>query len=44
MLRASICHGSEPVRLLTSPADVDAEFVTWLTEAYRVGVLEHLRR
>ncbi len=25
---------------LTSPADVDAEFVTWLAEAYRVGAQE----
>jgi Domain of unknown function (DUF5655) len=29
---------------LTSPADVDAEFVTWLAEAYRVGSQEHLHR
>ena len=29
---------------LTSPADVDAEFVTWLVEAYRVGGQEHLKR
>lgn len=29
---------------LTSPADVDAEFVTWLAEAYRVGAQEHRRR
>jgi hypothetical protein len=29
---------------LTSPADVDAEFVSWLTEAYRVGCQQHLRR
>jgi hypothetical protein len=29
---------------LTSPADVDAEFVTWLAEAYRVGAQEHLNR
>ena len=29
---------------LTSPADVDAEFVTWLAEAYRVGGQEHLKR
>jgi hypothetical protein len=26
---------------LTSPADVDAEFVAWLTESYRVGTQEH---
>jgi hypothetical protein len=26
---------------LTSPAEVDAEFVAWLTESYRVGVQEH---
>jgi hypothetical protein len=29
---------------LTSPADVDAEFVAWLAEAYRVGCQQHLRR
>ncbi len=29
---------------LTSPADVDAEFVRWLAEAYRVGCQQHLRR
>ena len=28
---------------LTSPAEVDAEFTAWLTEAYRVGCQEHLR-
>jgi hypothetical protein len=28
---------------LTAPADVDAEFASWLTEAYRVGCQEHLR-
>lgn len=27
---------------LTSPADVNAEFVSWLGEAYRVGAQEHL--
>lgn len=27
---------------LTSPADVDPEFVAWLTESYRVGTQEHL--
>ena len=26
---------------LTSPADVDTEFVAWLTESYRVGTQEH---
>lgn len=26
---------------LTSPADVDTEFVAWLTEAYRVGAQQH---
>jgi hypothetical protein len=25
-------------------ADVDAEFVIWLAEAYRVGAQEHLNR
>jgi hypothetical protein len=29
---------------LMSPADVDAEFVSWLTEAYRVGCQKHLGR
>ena len=29
---------------LTSPADVDAEFVSWLAEAYRVGCQQHLGR
>jgi len=29
---------------LTSPADVDAEFVAWLAEAYRVGSQEHRHR
>jgi Domain of unknown function (DUF5655) len=29
---------------LTSTADVDAEFVSWLAEAYRVGRQEHLGR
>jgi Domain of unknown function (DUF5655) len=29
---------------LTSPADVDAEFVGWLAEAYRVGCQQHLSR
>ncbi len=29
---------------LTSPADVDPEFVAWLADAYRVGTQEHLRR
>lgn len=29
---------------LTSPADVDAEFIGWLAEAYRVGCQQHLRR
>jgi hypothetical protein len=29
---------------LASPADVDAEFVTWLAEAYRVGFQEHPHR
>jgi hypothetical protein len=28
---------------LTSPADVDAEFVSWLAEAYRVGCQQHRR-
>ena len=28
---------------LREPDDVDAEFTTWLTEAYRVGCQEHLR-
>jgi hypothetical protein len=28
---------------LTSPAEVDQEFVAWLTKAYRVGAQEHLR-
>jgi hypothetical protein len=27
---------------LASAADIDAEFVTWLAEAYRVGAQEHL--
>ena len=29
---------------LTSAADVDAEFVSWLAEAYQVGCQQHLRR
>lgn len=29
---------------LTSPTDVDAEFIGWLAEAYRVGCQQHLRR
>ena len=29
---------------LTSPGDVDDEFREWLSEAYRVGAQEHLRR
>ena len=29
---------------LTSPADVDAEFVNWLAEAYQVGRQHHLSR
>lgn len=29
---------------LTSPADVDAEFVGWLAEAYRVGCQQHRGR
>jgi Domain of unknown function (DUF5655) len=29
---------------LTSPADVDAEFIAWLAEAYRVRSQQHLRR
>ena len=29
---------------LASPADVDAEFTSWLSEAYRVGCQQHLRR
>ena len=28
---------------LTSPADVDGEFVAWLAEAYQVGAQQHLR-
>ena len=28
---------------LTSPADVDPEFVGWLAEAYRVGCQQHVR-
>ena len=28
---------------LTSPAEVDQQFVAWLAEAYRVGAQEHLR-
>ena len=28
---------------LTSPDEVDAEFTSWLEEAYRVGTQEHLR-
>jgi hypothetical protein len=28
---------------LTTPADVDEEFATWLAESYRVGCQEHLR-
>jgi hypothetical protein len=27
---------------LTTPQDVDAEFTTWLTEAYEVGCQQHL--
>jgi hypothetical protein len=29
---------------LASAADVDAEFVSWLAEAYQVGCQQHLRR
>jgi hypothetical protein len=29
---------------LTSPADVDDEFISWLAEAYRVGCQQHLSR
>jgi Domain of unknown function (DUF5655) len=29
---------------LTSAADVDAEFLRWLAEAYQVGCQQHLRR
>jgi len=29
---------------LTSLADVDAEFISWLAEAYQVGCQQHLRR
>ena len=29
---------------LDSPAAVDAEFTTWLAEAYQVGMQQHLRR
>src|SRR5215469_3175629 len=29
---------------LTSPREVDAEFISWLAEAYRVGCQQHLRR
>ena len=29
---------------LVSPAAVDAEFTTWLAEAYQVGMQQHLRR
>jgi hypothetical protein len=29
---------------LTSPADVDDEFVAWLAEAYQVGAQKHLPR
>ena len=29
---------------LDSPAAVDAEFPTWLAEAYQVGMQQHLRR
>ena len=29
---------------LTSPADVDDEFVAWLAEAYQVGAQQHRRR
>jgi Domain of unknown function (DUF5655) len=28
---------------LTSPAEVDQQFIAWLAEAYRVGAQEHLR-
>jgi hypothetical protein len=28
---------------LTSPADVDEEFVAWLAEAYQLGAQQHLR-
>jgi len=36
----NIVHGFR----LTAPDEVDAEFVQWLQEAYRVGTQEHLRR
>lgn len=29
---------------LTAPSEVDAEFISWLGEAYRVGAQQHLRR
>jgi hypothetical protein len=29
---------------LTSPAEVDPQFVAWLAEAYRVGAQQHLSR
>jgi hypothetical protein len=29
---------------LTSPVDVDTEFISWLAEAYQVGCQQHLRR
>jgi len=29
---------------LTSPADVDTEFISWLAEAYQVGCQQHLGR
>jgi endogenous inhibitor of DNA gyrase (YacG/DUF329 family) len=29
---------------LTAPAEVDAQFVGWLAEAYRVGCQRHLTR
>jgi uncharacterized protein DUF5655 len=35
----NVVHGFR----LDSPADVDDEFVTWLSEAYRVGTQQHLR-
>jgi P2-related tail formation protein len=31
-------------RRLTSPADVDAEFLAWLAEAYQVGAQHHHRQ
>ena len=38
---------NEPARCavrLSRPDEVDAEFAAWLSEAYRVGAQEHLRR